>query len=351
MKLHTTKTQTRSFVNQALDAFFETNKTKPKTIVSLPEEQWAMESAVIPYIQESTTPVSLFCFEKDKKRYKECLSNPRISSMIKEIIKSSREKGVFFAKDNSEAQIAFNFSYQNKFLPPLNSWNALGQPVFAWYDYCGTPSEERLQEFTSALPYGSVAAVTFCLSDRGRGYDSKLSDPDTIQVEIANRLNNIQVHGTKKLTECIHLQYYKSSKEKMVLMIFTNSVKLAKIYEAKLEVSEPLPSKPKTVTKEFLEGLKEGGASIPLIMEEYNMPRHRVAKILNPPKKKLSKNRANAIRAEFLTLTNEKEKEEFRDKVCSDKGISRGQYGSIIAHTQGKLGEKRRASGKLEIEA
>lgn len=334
----TTKKHTRDYVSCALESFFEATPKENKTIISLPEKQWATEEETLMLQQKHKVPVSLLCYEYNKEVYE---SNLRNSVTCELLHTESKNSPTSFASPQRKTAKDFSFQYLNKPLPPLRYANIFNTPVFAWYDYCGIPNESKLQEVTCELPKHSVLAVTFNISNRNNSlYDSDLINPENVQKDLLKRFD--KGSSGAKFDKCIHFQYYKCLKENMVLLIFTNSTRIETSFQKKAKkVKQIFPAKPDIITKEFLTKLEKEGYSRKLIREHYKISYAQYRKTINTERKKVPQSLGDLIRKIYLA-TPEDRREALKVEVCTQWKIHPRQYAGIVAHTAGKFAERKK---------
>lgn len=333
----TTKKHTRDYVSCALEAFFEATPKENKTVISLPEKQWATEEETLKLQQKHEVPVNLLCYEYNKEVYESNLYGTKCSKLYNE----SKFSMVSFKNSDRKTAQDFSFQYLNKPLPPLQYANIFHTPVFAWYDYCGVPNAPKLQEVTCELPKHSVVAVTFNISDRKKKtYSSKFLNPENLQKDLIERFGKYS--SRNKFNKCIHFQYYQCKKERMVLLIFANSDELAAAFKNKAKkVKQIFPAKPDIITKEFLTKLEDQGYSRKLIREQYNLSYPQYQKIINTERKKVPQSLADLVRKVYLA-TSEDRREALKVEVCTQWKIHPRQYAGIVAHTAGKFAERKK---------
>lgn len=330
-----TKEYTRDFVIAAMKSWFSLTINECRKVISLPEKQWVMESSCLDMLSEYGGILDLNLYEKNPAIYDECNEDLRIKSKINNFVNISLSSGMVHHRYVPATFPRFGFSYLKEYLPSLSKVCTPLTCVFAWYDYCGIPSDENINNITVKLPANSVAAVTFSLPWRSRKTQKlgKRSDPKYLEDMILRRFQK-----KNKYISCIHTLPYRSQKQEMILLIFTNSKAIEKDFKERSKNVRPPKLNIANITRRTLLNRLNKGFSKNYLMQELNLSPYKWNKLMNVAKKKFSPNSHNLtidqtkqIRNELKAICDEQQRESRAEEIRKKYGLTAHSMAGIKA--------------------
>lgn len=340
------KKHTREFVISAMESWFEVTDGMVRKIISLPEKKWKMEEKAVELFDKYSGTLNLSCFEKDKKTYDYCNDSKTFGQKIEQFINKSLELGMLHHQSVPYTVPKFSFSYLNTLLPSLITSYSPEGTVFAWYDYCGVPSAKNIDNFVAPMPKDSVAAVTFSLPWRnmGKKYAAQYAHPERLKKSLIDKFSKVNNY-----ISCIHCLPYRSQRQEMVLLIFTNSKAIEKNFLKRTKKIAPasLRKKPKNITRRILNNLLKKDIPKRFIMEQWGLTYNKWANIMaerpktNNNKHNLEKSQVDFIRRNYRDIKGDAEREQqWKEWVMKHFKISPNSYRAIIAWV--KIEDKRK---------
>ena len=185
------------------------NIAKPQNynVVSLPETNFDLEQHAISRVEPEHRAV-IHMYEKNKQVWE---------------ANKNRAKNIGNEGDN------FLSFYINGEIPPVSSFANL--PTFAWYDYCGIPTTDKVENLLGEMANKSVLIFTFANRHRRReglhpeiknvySCYSRIHTADFFRVKLGEYNLSHELFGFE----------YTSKATPMIMLAFTNCKTLASIY-------------------------------------------------------------------------------------------------------------------------
>ena len=240
------------------------NIVKPQyyNVVSLPGTNFDLEQHAISRMEPEHRAV-ISMYEKDRKVWE--ANRKRVKSIDNE-------------GDN------FMSLYINGEIPPVSSFANL--PTFAWYDYCGIPTTDKVDNLLGEMGNKSVLIFTFAQRHRRReglhpeiknvySCYSHIHTADFFRVKLAEYNLPYQLFGFE----------YTSKKTPMIMLAFTNSKTLCSIYTKANTNSFKKLKKHKDNSNELVgdiyrallkrQGMEDGGTAY--CMQKFDLRKMQVA--------------------------------------------------------------------------
>jgi hypothetical protein len=267
---------TREIVKKIFEAFTEHNKSV--SVYSLPGKSWEFEKFVFTnhYIQ-NLDYTKLNCFECDKNKYDDCFlhftSGVSFFDYLEGYANTDLDNNVIASLEHRKNNI--NISYVNRFINIENK----NENFFAWFDFCGNPSIERVDQFVLSQNK-NVQIFTFAT-----GWRCDLNVEENIWQNAKNMSNTeaILKHFKDKI---INTGYkilfsidYVSSRIPMVLIAITNDENLFNKTFYKNEIKVLKYDKPKKVNidRSLIYAALKNKESEQEIMRKYNVSKGTIS--------------------------------------------------------------------------
>lgn len=187
------------------------NVTHPTkyNVVSLPGESFEFETHALDKVK-SDEKMLLFMYEKNRE--------------------------VFDAWTDSVEETMDGF-YINQSLPVSSAFACL--PTFAWYDFCGNPTQKRMEVISGDMGSQSVFIVTFA---------NKFRRPENLNGNLLRRGTESFLKDKLKKMSFLFSEQYKCKAKgiPMIMMAFTNSKSLTTVWSkfGSMKRSQPKPNRP-----------------------------------------------------------------------------------------------------------
>ena len=217
------------------------NTTRPEkyNVVSLPGESFVFESHVHEKVKDHE---QMFLFMYEKKRE------------------------IFDAWADSVHETNYGF-YVNQSAPISSAFACW--PTFAWYDFCGNPTDKRMEVISDEMGKQSVLVVTFA---------NKFRRPENLDGQLLKLGTETYLKNKLKKMSFLFSEGYKCKAKgiPMIMMGFTNSKTLASVWEKR--PTKTRQSKPKAPSIHAqVSALLDRGISDQKIMAKFKLRKMQLA--------------------------------------------------------------------------
>lgn len=281
MKINGTvaKDVTRQIVTKVFEAFAE-NKSKV-TIYSLPGQSWEFEKNVlINHYVNNREITSLHCFEHNIDSFYanwDIAKNVLNDFICEKTYVNDNKIQIELLSENQHRKNGLLFFYQNKDIKTNEVLD--NEDVFAWYDFCGNPSVERLNKIDLTTK-NSVQIFTFvtgwrCEDNVESSIRQAAANSSSREAIINYFQNKIEGSGYKIIFDI----EYVSSHTPMILIAISNDKNVLdkKYFTASVKIKKEKRAKQIKIDKAPIYAALKAGMSTEQIMAKLNFSKGTIS--------------------------------------------------------------------------